>query len=138
MDDLQNNEASDHFLEAFAQIVAGDSALLLDGWTGLVLVCQVEDGTPDMTGFCYHATSAVPVAPSDFAVFDVVERLRDAMAARDGRPAWQAALFRLVRQTGRLTVDFEYVDPERWAVTPTTVAHRKEQFARLLTDAVPD
>jgi hypothetical protein len=120
----------DELIERLALAVAADDALLLDGWKHLVLVSQIEAGTPDMTGFCYTGDGrAVPVAPADFAIFDVIGALRDAMADSDrGRP-WQAALFRVDRASGKVTAEFEYDDPARWAVTPDNVAARSREFA---------
>ena len=64
----------DELIRSLAQVIAGDGDLLLDGWKHLVLVSQVDDGTPDLTGFCYTADGrAVPVSPTDFSIFDVIE-----------------------------------------------------------------
>lgn len=120
----------DELIRSFAEKVAADAALLLDGWKHLVLVCQIEHGAPDLTGFCYtNDGRAVPVSPSDFSVFDVMEQLRDAMAAVDAGKAWLAALFRIDRATGKVTADFEYDRPARWAVTPDNVKARAREFA---------
>jgi hypothetical protein len=120
----------DALIHRLAETIAGDKALLLDGWTHLVLVSHVEAGTPDMTGFCYTSDGrAVPVAPKEFAIFDVLEQLRAAMAEADGRKPWSAALLRIERATGKLAVEFEYDQPERWAVTPDNVEARAREFA---------
>ncbi len=67
---------------------------LLDGWTHLVLTSRLGDGSLDMNGFCYTAEGdAVPVSPRDFAIFDVLEELRAAMAKTDGKTPWVAASF---------------------------------------------
>ena len=117
-------------LHRLALAVAGDSALLLQGWKHLVLVSHIEGGTPDMTGFCYTGDGrAVPVSPSDFGIFDVIEELRAAMAAADGGAPWLAALFSIDRSTGKLDARFEYDRPERWLVTPDNVADRAREFA---------
>jgi hypothetical protein len=42
---------------------------------------------------------------------------------------WRAALFRLDRETGQLTAEFEYDRPERWLVTPANVKERAREFA---------
>ena len=113
-----------------AKVVAADRALLLDGWQHLVLVVQDDDGSPDVTGFCYTDTGqAVPVAPKDFDIFDELQALREAMAAADGKAPWQAALFRISRASGQLNAEFEYQHPERWLVTPDNRAQRAREFA---------
>jgi hypothetical protein len=120
----------DALIQQLAKTIASDSALLLDRWTHLVLVSQIEADTPDMTGFCYTEDGrAVPVSPSDFGVFNALEKLRDAMAQADGKEPWVAALFCIERATGKFAVEFEYKQPGRWAVTPDNVKARAREFA---------
>jgi hypothetical protein len=125
----------DALLHRLAEMIAGDSELLLDGWTHLVLTSRVEDGMLNMNGFCYTADGdAVPVSPRDFSIFDVLQELRDAMAKADtakadGKSPWIAALFRIERKTGKLNADFEYEHVERWAITRANVTARAREFA---------
>ena len=120
----------DALIHRLAETIAGDKDLLLDGWTHLVLMSQIEDDTPDMTGFCYtNDGRTVPVSPRDFAIFDVLDELRDAMAKLDGKKPWIAALVRIERETGEFTVEYEYNRPERWIVTPDNVKARAREFA---------
>ncbi len=66
----------DTLIRRLAETIAGDSELLLDGWTHLVLTSRLEDGSLDMNGFCYTAEGdAVPVSPRDFSIFDVLRRV---------------------------------------------------------------
>lgn len=117
-------------IHRLAETIAGDSELLLDGWTHLVLTSRVEDGMLNMNGFCYTDDGdAIPVSPRDFSIFDVLQELRDAMAKADGKAPWIAALFRIERQTGKLDADFEYEHIERWAITPANVKARALEFA---------
>jgi|SRR5882672_3755509 len=120
----------DELMRKLAETVAGDAALLLNGWKHLVLISQIENDTPDLTGFCYTGDGrAKPVSPTDFAIFDVIEKLRDAMAEVDADRPWLAALFRVDRETGKVTAEFEYDRPERWVVTPDNVKARAREFA---------
>ena len=120
----------DALIHRLAQTIAGDSELLLDGWTHLVLTSRLEDGMLNMNGFCYTDDGkAVPVSPRDFSIFDVLHELRDAMAKGDGKTPWIAALFRIERKTGKLNAEFEYERPGRWAITPTNVKARAQEFA---------
>ena len=120
----------DALIHRLAETIAGDSELLLDGWTHLVLTSRIEDGMLNMNGFCYTDDGdAIPVSPRDFSIFDVLQELRDAMAKVDGKSPWIAALFRIERQTGKLDADFEYEHIERWAITPANVKARALEFA---------
>jgi hypothetical protein len=63
----------DALIHRLAETIAGDSELLLDGWTNLVLTSRLEDGMLNMNGFCYTDDGkAVPVSPRDFSIFDVL------------------------------------------------------------------
>jgi hypothetical protein len=121
----------DALIHRLAEKIAGDSELLLDGWTHLVLTSRVEDDSMlNMNGFCYSADGdAHPVSPRDFSIFDVLEELRDAMAKADGKKPWIAALFRVERATGNFHAEFEYDQIERWAITPANVKVRAREFA---------
>jgi hypothetical protein len=120
----------DALIHRLAETIAGDSELLLDGWTHLVLTSRVEDGMLNMNGFCYTADGdAVPVSPRDFSIFDVLQELRDTMAKTDGKSPWIAALFRIERRTGKFDANFEYEQLERWAITPANVKARAREFA---------
>jgi len=46
-----------------------------------------------------------------------------------GKEPWIAALFRIERATGKFAIEFEYKQPERWAVTPGNVEARAREFA---------
>jgi hypothetical protein len=129
--DMDGDMDRDALIQHLAKTIASDSALLLDRWTHLVLVSQIEADSADMTGFCYTEDGrAVPVSPSDFDVFNALEELRDAMAKADGKEQpWIAALFRIERATGKFAVEFEYKQPGRWAVTPDNVKARAREFA---------
>jgi|tagenome__1003787_1003787.scaffolds.fasta_scaffold20859330_2 hypothetical protein len=120
----------DALIHRLAETIAGDSELLLDGWTHLVLTSRIEDGMLNMNGFCYtDEGDAVPVSPRDFSIFDVLQELRDAMSKAHSKAPWIAALFRIERKTGKLDADFEYEHIERWAITPANVTARAREFA---------
>ena len=70
MDDPQGGAAGrDELIHDLADAIAGDATLLLKDWKQLVLVSQIEDGAPDLTGFCYTGDGrAILVTPSDFAI----------------------------------------------------------------------
>jgi hypothetical protein len=101
MDDPQGGAAGrDELIHDLADAIAGDATLLLKDWKQLVLVSQIEDGAPDLTGFCYTGDGrAILVTPSDFAIFDVIEALRDAMAPAVPTAIPREASRRIPRET---------------------------------------
>jgi hypothetical protein len=105
-----------------------DEAYLEQPWDAIALVARVDPGAVRMHGFAYLDTGeALPEVPSGMSVSDRFRALRDAMQARDGR-AWRAALVQIRREGARITVDFEYDDPARWAVTPLNLDARREEL----------
>jgi hypothetical protein len=120
----------DELIVNLARAISGDRELLLDGWSHLVLVCVFEDGSPDMSGFCYiPGSKPVPVSPSELSILDLVEELRTAMATHDGKAPWMSCLIRVSRESGEVSVDYEYKNPSRWAITPANVKQRATEFA---------
>ena len=120
----------DALIHELGAVVTRDAALAKAGWSHLVLVSCIEDGTPDLTGFCYlPGQKPVPVSPRDYSVFDVLQGLRDAMAEHDGKNPWLACLVRIDKASGKIDVDFEYADASRWSVTPSNVEQRAREFA---------
>jgi hypothetical protein len=118
----------DELLHKLAEAIANDEALLPSGWRHLVLTTKVGDGTLDLAGFSYASDGrAVPVSPRDFAIFDVLEQLRDAMLEADAGRPWIAALFRIDQD--RIRGEFEYHNVDRWTVTPQNLATRMREFA---------
>ena len=75
----------DALIHRLAETIAGDSGCC--SMAGRISSDQpLGDGSLDMNGFCYTAEGdAVPVSPRDFAIFDVLEELRAAMAKTDGK-----------------------------------------------------
>lgn len=119
----------DELFRRLASIIGQDLTLQPEGWAHLVLVVEMQDDGPAMSGYAYPAEGkATPVAPSDFTVFDVLEELQAAMASVDGRDRWRCALVRVDRSSGQMTGEFEYEDAGRWAITPTNGQARAEQL----------
>ncbi|WP_088314123.1 hypothetical protein [Kineosporia sp. R_H_3] len=122
-------ERDDLVLELGRLLVADDEVTNGPGWAYVVLVATVDDASTRMNGFSYGPDGPPePAAPRDPRTLDVVRDLRAAMAAHDGGPPWVSCLVRVERATGRLTVDVEHDDPQRWRITPQ---NRHERAAEL-------
>lgn len=105
-------------LELGRLLVADDEVTNGPGWAHVVLVATVDEASTRMNGFSYGPDGPPePAAPRDTRTLDVVRDLRAAMAAHDGGPPWVSCLVRVEHATGRLTVDVEYDDPQRWRIT---------------------
>lgn len=106
------------------RLLVADPAVSDGAWQGYALIVRYGDGAiaRRMTGFRYDPdgthTAATPDADALGPVFD---DLREATRL-PGKEPWGACVLRLWREGGRMTVEFEYDAPERWDVTPATLA----------------
>jgi YD repeat-containing protein len=97
-------------------------------WDSLSLVVTVDDAMSSSSGFVYLDTGeVVPNHPSGFDVLDLFEELQEATARPDGK-RWKAALVQIVRATGKMHLEFEWDDADRWKVTPTNLDARREEL----------
>lgn len=47
---------------------------------------------------------------------------------RDGAGRWKTCLLQIERPGPKLTIDFDYEDTDRWAITPANLLERVEEF----------
>jgi hypothetical protein len=108
-------------------LLLGDAALATLDWESCALVAAFEDGALRLSGFAYlPAGDYVAATPKEPQLPDAIRALRDAMK-QSGAPEWGACVIRIVRATRKITVEFEYDDPARWAITPATLAQVAER-----------
>lgn len=100
------------------------------GWAHLVIVANIENNDPEMTGFAYFENGEhEPYAPRDFSILRLLVDLRKAMATDDKVEPWQSALFRVDRDSEEIDAEFEYDKADRWAVTPKNVEQRAAELS---------
>lgn len=93
-------------------------------WHGYALVVRYGDGAVArrISGFRYRANGDFEAAtPRDPALADAFDALRDATRV-PGKAPWDACVLRIRREDGKLMLEFEYDAPERWDITPATLA----------------
>ena len=105
------------------KLLVADPAVSDGEWHGYALVVRYGDGpiARRMSGFRYDADGSHHGAtPSDDALRPAFDQLREATRV-PGKEPWGACVLRLWRDSGRITVDFEYDAPEQWDITPHTL-----------------
>ena len=100
-------------------------------WTHLVLVGIIEQDNPEMAGFVYMNGEHEPVAPRDFSILRLLEKLRKAMAAADKKEPWCSCLIRINRATGAIDFEFEYDKVDRWAINLKNSEQRASELSPL-------
>lgn len=117
---LDRNE----LIARIGRLLVADPAVSDGEWQGYALIVRYGDGAiaRRMTGFRYDADGTYAAATPDAdALGPAFDDLREATRVA-GKEPWGACILRLWRATGRLAVEFEYDAPERWDITPATLA----------------
>lgn len=106
------------------RLLVADPAVSDGQWHGYALVVRYGDGAiaRRLAGFRYDADGAFRAATPDAgALGPAFDDLREATRV-PGKAPWGACVLRLWRDSGRLAAEFEYDAPERWDITPATLA----------------
>lgn len=97
-------------------------------WDGISVTAIVEPGATQISGYAYpDGGEPVAASPGLGALADKFEELNEAMQKPDGG-TWKTALVRIRRDTGKVTIDYDYADPLRWKVTPLNMSALPEQM----------
>jgi len=121
--------AKDELIHELGALLVADDEVAATGWQHLALVGVVDAEQARMNGFCYDAAGAdEPAAPRNFETLAVLRRLRDEMAKADGKAPWKSCLLRIARSTGKISVDFEYDNAARWAITKANLRQRADEL----------
>ena len=98
-----------------------DASILVDE-----MVARFGEGVSNVNGFAYQAGGASrPAAPRGAAVLDAFIDLRAATAV-DGQADWIACKLHVRRAGGKLSLDFEYEQPDRWKISPANLKQMSE------------
>lgn len=96
-------------------------------WDGYALVVRYADGARKLSGFRYRDGQAPQAAtPRAAALGERIDALREA-TQMEGKSPWDAGVIRILRATGKITVDFEYDAPDRWDIGPGNLAEVAER-----------
>jgi hypothetical protein len=117
---------ADDLVQELGAILMEDSDLSASQWEHLVIVAHFSPLTIDVGGFAYLANGkAIPTSPSGVAATKKFQELREAMK-EPARDVWQAAIVKIEKSSGSLSIDFEYDNPDKWLISPATVKRMAE------------
>ena len=110
--------------DRIVEIAKGLAAMprLDPAWRLLAIVFTFEGKYPSNFGYCFTGVGAddwKPVSNRDDELDDEVTGLRETLTEESGH-AFQQVLFRLDRDTGKISFDFAY-EGKRWEVNPRNV-----------------
>lgn len=117
----------DALITAIGQTLVHDRALAEADWDGYALIVSYDGDDRRISGFRYRdGAGAAPATPDAVELGVLIDDLRVATRVQDKDP-WQAGVFRIRRDSGRFTVEFEYDAPQRWRISPDSLARVIEQ-----------
>ncbi|MCL1635517.1 hypothetical protein M2650_12880 [Luteimonas sp. SX5] len=117
----------DELIVEIGRLIVADGKATAQPWDRYALIAYYDGSVSKLNGFGYMGDGrGRPATPETFDLEDRLDELREATRV-EGKAPWLVCVFRLNRQTGKATVDFEYEHPERWHVTPATASEIAER-----------
>jgi hypothetical protein len=115
--------ASDELVHEIGQMIVSDEEIAIEAWDKLAVVVHIGDSAREMNGFLYSGDAAPrPSTPGTSGLLRSFRNLREAMFAEGrSKTKWQACVAKIDAESGEITMDFEYENPEKWLVTPSTM-----------------
>ncbi len=113
--------AQDALVHEVGALIVHDERVAAQPWDSYALVARFDANRIQLNGFAYADDRMRPATPRGSDVHHKLKALREAMREDVGQ-AWGACVVRIDRETKKIRIEFEYDHPERWDVTPQTVA----------------
>lgn len=125
---MTDDDRAGALVHEIAEIVAQSETRASEDWAGISVVAIIDEATVQVSSYRYDAHGrAAPGDPGDLSVNRKFRELQTSMHQPTGRK-WKAALMQIRRETGEVTLDFEYDDALRWKVTPVNLGTMPEQL----------
>lgn len=112
----------DALVHAIGQRIIADPGVNAAPWDAYALIAWYGEGHCILSGFRYlDAGDAAAATPDDGVGLQALfQQLRQA-TAKPGLAPWDACVVQIVKATGKISIDFEYEDAERWRIRPGTL-----------------
>lgn len=118
---MDASAGKDALVHEIGRLIAEDDRANTRPWQAYALIVAYDDNMRRFNGFAYDGDGGYAAAtPTPEPLGDALDALREATRV-DGKAPWQACVVRLVRDTRRITLEFEYDDAARWDITPQTL-----------------
>ncbi|WP_338663618.1 hypothetical protein VQH23_00325 [Pararoseomonas sp. SCSIO 73927] len=116
---MRNPEAATDLIHRIGGALVRDPDVVELPWEALALVVTVEPGVVSTSGYAYDERRR-PIAFTPSRGSGLVELFRELQEATSdpGGRRWAACLVQVRRATGKMTMQYEYDDVDRWKVTP--------------------
>ncbi|AZN34771.1 MULTISPECIES: hypothetical protein [unclassified Pseudoalteromonas] len=121
----------DEALMDIAQLFLRCSDLIDYEWKEVTFVFEFGEGCTSNSGFLYDGEEITPAAASiedeQLLLDNTLEQLREDIYQQCGEK-FNQLLFQMENETKRFKVDFEFDNPNRWAITPSNMFEMREKL----------
>ena len=117
---VQTPPSRDALVHEIGALLVNDDKVAAQPWDAYALVARFGDGRLQISGFAYEGAQWRLATPGDANLPRKLMALREATREPDKAP-WDACVVRIVRETQKIRIEFEYEHPERWDVAPATL-----------------
>ncbi len=98
-------------------------------WQLLSVVYDTGEGHTANSGFLYTEDEISPISVSipgqRFLLRNTILEFRDVVYEETGHK-FKQLLIQMEKETGRIKIDFEFDDPDRWAIKPSKLKEMRE------------
>lgn len=121
----------DETLAEIAKLFLRCEDVIDNPWTELVFVFEFYEGCTSNSGFLYNGNKIRPACASiednELLLDNKLKKLREDIYEQCGHK-FNQLLFQMENETKRFKIDFEFDDPERWAITPASFFEMREKL----------
>ena len=119
----------DRLVMQLANAIVSDDDIRSSNWDAVSVVIRIhEGGSGGVTGVRFRGENSEPEAPHPWNVMPPAEALREEMRRVDGHE-WIKCLVQITRSDGKVHIDFEYDDWERWKLKVKSLDTRDYQMS---------
>ncbi|CAM3845021.1 hypothetical protein [Pseudoalteromonas maricaloris] len=119
----------DKYITEIGQLLLRCEDMLENEWESVSIVYDINEGHTSNSGFLYMRDGILPTCASidgePLLFRDKILGLREKIQDETGYGFIQL-LIQMEKATGRIKIDFEFDDPNRWAIKPAKIKEMRE------------
>jgi hypothetical protein len=99
-------------------------------WQELALIVEVAEGYFSDSGFLYNGSDIEPFdaySENPLALRNAISELNEEVLKACGNK-FKLLLIQMEKETGRIKIDFEFDDPNRWTIKPAKLKEMQESL----------
>ncbi|WP_448565363.1 hypothetical protein [Thalassotalea ganghwensis] len=121
----------DKYILELGELTLRCKKVIENNWEALTFVFDVADGHLANSGFLYHEdnirTATARIKEEPMLLSDKIKDLRKMIYEQTGHK-FKQLLIQMEKSTGRIKIDFEFDNPNRWTIKPAKIKEMREQL----------